>query len=231
ERERRQAILEQPELVDDLRREQVRARAHDLAQRDERGPERRHRLAEHEAAERVGGALPPRAPDEQHDAEPAEAVHQAAHEEHDQEPQEVEEVARPAQHDRATLTQEAVGVSAHVSAARAAAARPQVVSAATDGPILARTRTMNVFKADIEEIRRRATEKMEEGAVTASYRADRERVIEVLNEVLATETVCTLRYRSHYFRAKGVHAPGIEDEFLEHANEEQAHADRVAKRI
>jgi len=90
---------------------------------------------------------------------------------------------------------------------------------------------MNVFKADIEEIRRRAMEKMEEGAVTASYRADRERVIEVLNEVLATETVCTLRYRSHYFRAKGVHAPGIEDEFLEHANEEQAHADRVAKRI
>lgn len=90
---------------------------------------------------------------------------------------------------------------------------------------------MNTFKADIEEIRRRAMEKMEEGAVTASYRADRDRVVEVLNEVLATETVCTLRYRSHYFRAKGVHAPGIEDEFLEHANEEQQHADRVAKRI
>jgi bacterioferritin len=90
---------------------------------------------------------------------------------------------------------------------------------------------MNAFKADIEEIRRRAAEKMDEGAVTASYRADRHRVIEVLNEVLATETVCTLRYRSHYFRAKGVHAPGIEDEFLEHANEEQQHADRVAKRI
>jgi bacterioferritin len=90
---------------------------------------------------------------------------------------------------------------------------------------------MNVFKADIEEIRRRAVEKMEEGAVTASYQADRERVIEVLNEVLATETVCTLRYRSHYFRAQGVHAPGIEDEFLQHANEEQVHADRVAKRI
>ena len=90
---------------------------------------------------------------------------------------------------------------------------------------------MNGFRADIEEIRRRASEKMEQGAVTASYQADRERVIEVLNEVLATETVCTLRYRSHYFRARGVHAPGIEDEFLEHANEEQAHADRVAKRI
>lgn len=90
---------------------------------------------------------------------------------------------------------------------------------------------MNAFKTDIEEIRRRAMERMEDGAVTASYRADKVRVIEVLNEVLATETVCTLRYRSHYFRAKGVHAPGIEQEFLEHANEEQAHADRVAKRI
>ena len=90
---------------------------------------------------------------------------------------------------------------------------------------------MNSFRADIEEIRRRAMEKMDEGAVTASYQADRERVIEILNEVLATETVCTLRYRSHFFRAKGVHAPGIADEFLEHANEEQQHADRVAKRI
>src|SRR5262245_28110951 len=90
---------------------------------------------------------------------------------------------------------------------------------------------MNTFKADIEEIRRRASEKIEQGAVTASYRADRQRVIDVLNDVLATETVCTLRYRSHYFMAKGVHAPGIEDEFLEHANQEQQHADLVAKRI
>jgi bacterioferritin len=90
---------------------------------------------------------------------------------------------------------------------------------------------MSSFKADIEEIRRRAKEKMDEGAVTDNYRADREAVIEVLNEVLATETVCTLRYRSHYFMAKGVHAPGVEDEFLEHANEEQQHADQVAKRI
>jgi bacterioferritin len=90
---------------------------------------------------------------------------------------------------------------------------------------------MNAFKADIEEIRRRAMEKMDEGAVTASYKADRERVVEVLNEVLATETVCVLRYKSHYFRAKGVHAPGVADEFLEHATEEQQHADRVAKRI
>jgi len=90
---------------------------------------------------------------------------------------------------------------------------------------------MNTFKADIEEIRRRALEKMDDGAVTASYQADREKVIEVLNEVLATETVCTLRYRNHYFMARGIHATGVEDEFLEHANQEQQHADMVAKRI
>lgn len=91
--------------------------------------------------------------------------------------------------------------------------------------------TMNTFNADIEEIRRRAMEKIEEGAVTASYHADRDRVISVLNEVLATETVCALRYRNHYFVAKGVHAPGVAEEFLEHAQQEQEHADRVAKRI
>jgi bacterioferritin len=90
---------------------------------------------------------------------------------------------------------------------------------------------MNTFKADIEQIRRRAREKMQDGAVTASYQADRERVVEVLNEVLATETVCTLRYRSHYFMAQGIHGVGVEQEFLEHANDEQLHADRVAKRI
>jgi bacterioferritin len=90
---------------------------------------------------------------------------------------------------------------------------------------------MNTFKADIEEIRRRALEKMDDGAVTASYQADRAKVIEVLNEVLATETVCTLRYKNHYFMARGIHASGVEDEFLEHANQEQQHADMVAKRI
>jgi bacterioferritin len=90
---------------------------------------------------------------------------------------------------------------------------------------------MNTFRADIEEIRRRALDKIDDGAVTASYQADREKVIEVLNEVLATETVCTLRYRNHYFMARGIHSSGVEDEFLEHAKEEQEHADRVAKRI
>ncbi len=90
---------------------------------------------------------------------------------------------------------------------------------------------MNSFKADIEEIRRRAMEKMDDGAVTASYKADRERVVEVLNEVLATETVCVLRYKNHYYMAQGIHGQSVENEFLEHANEEQDHADRVAKRI
>ena len=90
---------------------------------------------------------------------------------------------------------------------------------------------MNTFKADVEEIRRRALEKMSDGAVTAYYKADKDKVIEVLNEVLATETVCTLRYRNHYFMAYGIHASGVENEFLEHAKEEQIHADLVAKRI
>jgi len=90
---------------------------------------------------------------------------------------------------------------------------------------------MDTFKADIEEIRRRAMEKMGDGAVTAFYKADREKVIEVLNEVLATETVCTLRYRNHYFMATGIDSSGVEAEFLDHANDEQLHADRVAKRI
>ena len=90
---------------------------------------------------------------------------------------------------------------------------------------------MDAFRANIEDIRRRALEKMDDGAVTASYRADRAKVIDVLNEVLATETVYTLRYRSHYFMAKGIHSSGVEDEFLEHARQEQDHADRVAKRI
>lgn len=118
-----------------------------------------------------------------------------------------------------------------MTAARAGSSRAAPVSTSYVGAGFAVLAAMNTFKADIEEIRRRAMEKMEDGAVTASYKADKDRVVEVLNEVLATETVCTLRYKSHYFLAKGVHAPGIADEFLEHATEEQIHADRVAKRI
>jgi bacterioferritin len=90
---------------------------------------------------------------------------------------------------------------------------------------------MKEFQTDLEQIRRRARDKMEEGAVTAAYAADRERVIQVLNEVLATEIVCVLRYKNHYYMARGIHAGPVADEFLEHANEEQGHADSVAKRI
>ncbi len=90
---------------------------------------------------------------------------------------------------------------------------------------------MNAFKADIEEIRRRAREKMDEGAVTAFYRADRDKVVDVLNEVLTTEIVCTLRYKNHYFMAKGIHSEAVAQEFLEHAQEEEQHADMIADRI
>ena len=87
------------------------------------------------------------------------------------------------------------------------------------------------FRADMELIRRRAREKMDQGAVTSAYLADREQVISVLNEVLATEIVCTLRYKNHYFMARGVHGDSVAEEFLEHAREEEQHADQVAKRI
>jgi bacterioferritin len=87
------------------------------------------------------------------------------------------------------------------------------------------------FLTDIQELRRRAREHMEEGAVTSAYRADRETVIRILNEVLATEIVCVLRYRRHYYMATGIHAQAVAEEFVEHANEEQGHADLVAERI
>jgi bacterioferritin len=90
---------------------------------------------------------------------------------------------------------------------------------------------MNAFKTDLEAIRQRARDHMLDGAVTGAYLADRAQVIEVLQEVLATEIVCTLRYKNHYFMAAGIHASPVADEFLEHANQEQAHADAVAKRI
>jgi bacterioferritin len=87
------------------------------------------------------------------------------------------------------------------------------------------------FATDVETIRRRARQRMEDGAVTGAYLADRDRVIDVLNEVLATEIVCVLRYKNHYFMASGINAQPVAQEFLQHANEEQQHADMVAQRI
>ncbi len=84
---------------------------------------------------------------------------------------------------------------------------------------------------DVQELRRRARQHIEEGAVTDAYRADRDTVTKLLNEALATEIVCVLRYKRHYFMAQGIHADPIAQEFLTHANEEQGHADQIAARI
>jgi bacterioferritin len=87
------------------------------------------------------------------------------------------------------------------------------------------------FLTDVETLRTRARQHIEMGPVTDAYGADRERVIAVLNEVLATEIVCVLRYKRHYFTAQGINAAPVAAEFLQHANEEQIHADWVAQRI
>jgi bacterioferritin len=87
------------------------------------------------------------------------------------------------------------------------------------------------FLTDIKTLRERARQHIEQGAVTEGYKADRETVIKVLNEALATEIVCVLRYRRHYFMASGIHAESVAAEFLQHANEEQGHADQIAQRI
>lgn len=90
---------------------------------------------------------------------------------------------------------------------------------------------MSDFLSDVTSLRRRAREHLERGPITDAYGADRDRVIAVLNQVLATEIVCYLRYKRHYFTATGIHAAAVAAEFLEHATQELEHADMVAKRI
>jgi bacterioferritin len=87
------------------------------------------------------------------------------------------------------------------------------------------------FLSDVATLRKRAREHIEGGAVTAGYGGDTQTAIRVLNEALATEIICVLRYRRHYFMARGIHAGPVAAEFLEHATEEQAHADLIAERI
>lgn len=87
------------------------------------------------------------------------------------------------------------------------------------------------FAADVKKMRERARRHMQSGAVTESYRADRAQVIKVLNDVLATEIVCILRYKSHFYFSKGLDAEPARAEFLQHAGDEQQHADWVAERI
>jgi len=87
------------------------------------------------------------------------------------------------------------------------------------------------FISDIVEIRNRARRHIEEGAVTEGYKANRETVLKIMNDALATEIVCVLRYKRHYYMATGIHAGAVAAEFLEHATQEQEHADRIAERI
>ena len=87
------------------------------------------------------------------------------------------------------------------------------------------------FLSDIKTLRERARQHIEQGAVTPGYRANRDTVLRILNEALATEIVCILRYKRHHFMATGINAQSVAAEFLQHANEEQMHADQIAGRI
>lgn len=105
--------------------------------------------------------------------------------------------------------------------------------AKTQGKIGKNTKTSveHPFLTDIKTLRERARKHIEDGAVTAGYQADRATVIKLLNEALATELVCILRYKRHFFMASGINADAVAQEFLQHANEEQQHADQIAARI
>jgi bacterioferritin len=87
------------------------------------------------------------------------------------------------------------------------------------------------FLTDIKTLRERARKHIENGAITEGYTADRDTVVKLLNEALATEIICVLRYKRHYFMATGINAESVATEFLQHANEEQGHADEIAQRI
>jgi len=87
------------------------------------------------------------------------------------------------------------------------------------------------FLSDIKTLRQRVRTHIDEGAVTPNYGADRDKVVKLLNEALATEIVCVLRYKRHYFMAQGISSDAVKTEFLEHAGEEQEHADEIAERI
>ena len=87
------------------------------------------------------------------------------------------------------------------------------------------------FLTDIKTLRERARKHIENGAVTEGYKGNVETAVKLLNEALATEIVCVLRYKRHYFMASGIHSEAVAAEFLQHANEEQGHADEIGARI
>lgn len=93
------------------------------------------------------------------------------------------------------------------------------------------TTTTTPFLTDVKTLRERARKHIDDGAVTAGYSAERDTVLKLLNDALATEIVCTLRYRRHYFMAQGPNSKSVAEEFLAHSNEEQGHADKIAERI
>ncbi len=101
----------------------------------------------------------------------------------------------------------------------------------TSSNLSATTALSGAELSDVETLRRRANIDVEQGAVTAGYSADRTKVVKLLNDALATELVCVMRYRRHHFMATGIHSKAVADEFLEHSNEELGHADALAKRI
>ena len=90
---------------------------------------------------------------------------------------------------------------------------------------------MDAFVSDVKKIRDRARKHMDQGAVTEGYGADAKQVVKVLNEALATELVCVLRYKAHYYAAKGINSEGVKAEFQQHATDEQGHADQISERI
>jgi len=100
----------------------------------------------------------------------------------------------------------------------------------TSGPGL-QSIPQSMAMTDVKTLRERARKSIDDGAVTDSYTADRKQVVRLLNEALATEWVCVLRYYRHYFMASGMLADSVKAEFLEHAHQEQEHANRIAERI
>jgi bacterioferritin len=90
---------------------------------------------------------------------------------------------------------------------------------------------MDEFVLQISEVKRRAREHMEKGAVTPTYKGNREDVLKILNEALATELICIMRYKRHYYTSDGIHSEAVKAEFLEHAHDEAEHADWIADRI
>ena len=98
-------------------------------------------------------------------------------------------------------------------------------------PVATKAGPATPFLSDVKTLRARARKHIDKGAVTEGYQGDREVVLKLLNEALATEIVCVLRYRYHHFVASGIHADAVAAEFLVHSTEEQAHADLIAQRI